>query len=280
MTARRILVVLLLATMLASCTGGDGDNPDSGDDQAEGASTVGPITLTVPKGWTEDPKAEERNEDAAWVAPLGDGDTVAPQGVNVVVSKAAGDIEQAYQSMPPESKQLSPASARRGGGGRPRRRGRRQEGLLDHPGEQDRPEATLFDLLAVAEDGTQCSFRLHPEPPTDAEPPTLCSAALPSRRERHPPDADPCRGRERVFHAGGAFLAAMLILVSVSGSSDTDSGRLLVSLVIAWCRVAFLATFFARRRAERSTPRQARRTDDPLLPLAAMAGRSSSACGP
>jgi hypothetical protein len=75
-----------------------------------------------------------------------------------------------------------------------------------------------------------------------------------------------------VVQAGGAFLAAMLILVSVSGSTSTDSGRLLVSLVIAWCGVAFLATFFARRRAERSTRGPVRRTDDPLLPLAAMAG--------
>jgi hypothetical protein len=171
MTARRILVALLLATMLASCTGGDGDNPDSGDDQAEGSSTVGPITLTVPKGWTEDPKAEERNEDAAWVAPLGDGDTVAPQGVNVVVSKAAGDIEQAYQ--------LHAAGVEATVTGI--ERGEAEEVDVDGadgakrvvwtiPASEDRPEATLYDLLAIAEDGTQVLVRVSTrEPPTDAE---------------------------------------------------------------------------------------------------------------
>ena len=171
MTARRILVVLLLATMLASCTGGDGDNPDSGDDQAEGASTVGPITLTVPKGWTEDPKAEERNEDAAWVAPLGDGDTVAPQGVTSSCRRPPETSSRPTSSMQRAWKQPSPVSnaarrrrststaptAPRGSSG-PSRRARTGR------------KPPLTTCLRITEDGTQVLVRVSTrEPPTDAE---------------------------------------------------------------------------------------------------------------
>lgn len=75
-----------------------------------------------------------------------------------------------------------------------------------------------------------------------------------------------------LVQAVGVFLASLLILVGASSAAATDTGRMLFSLVIAWCGVSFLAAFFARRRAERPGFAGSHRGPDPLLPVLALAG--------
>lgn len=188
MPARRLTALLLtgpllLATLVTACSDGDTDAPPAGtrasDEPSENTTTVGPITLTVPAGWSEDPEAAERNEDASWVAPLVAGDSVPPQGIIVVTSKATGDVEQSLATHTGSMLAINPDFERGtvedvdvpGAAGAKRV-------VWTIPETPDRPTGTYYDLLTVTDDGTQVLVRVATrEPPTDTE---LANAVLDS----------------------------------------------------------------------------------------------------
>jgi hypothetical protein len=158
MSTRRFTVLvltgsLLVGSVLSACSGGA---PAASED---GSRQVGPVTLTVPAGWVKVPKAASRNEDAAWVS-AGGGSTPA-QGITVVLSRAAGDVEIAFSVHSAATQTSFPGI----------RRGVQQD--ADVPGaagarrvswqlarSATAPGGSLYDLVAVTKGGTQVFVRV------------------------------------------------------------------------------------------------------------------------
>jgi hypothetical protein len=136
---------------------------------------VGPVTLAVPAGWVKDPKAASRDEDAAWVSPAGG--ATPTQGITVVLSTAVGDFEVAF-SLHSAATQTAFPGIRRG-----------VEQRADVPGAAGArrvswqlarsatgPGGSLYDRVAVTEDGTQVLVRVATgEPAAD---PALAESVL------------------------------------------------------------------------------------------------------